>query len=508
MDFGREAPQCPGHFAGSTADRQGHRGRTGAGPDDGRPAGRNRPPAGKPCCVARHLWRGGRPRGPMAHRPPLCVYRSGHARTPSDARSSRGEPADRHPPRAWPARGQRNADGLAGRGCHGVDRTVRCASYFARRAWLAPGADTARRRVGRLHCPDRTGRRPPCQRAESARGLRRRQQHPLIQPGIIRSERDRSRALRAMRRPARLETPQWLALAWLLVVVALGWHQWRFWQAPRLDTDVSALLPQDERASIVQRATRQLGEQGERRVVVTLGATEWRVAQMAASAFDQSLTAAHAGLRRAGDGAVAAQALDFYRPWRDALLTDAQRAALRAADVQALVAQALERVHGLNTGQPTAWLADPLNLWPTWWSQREGLTAARPRDGLLWVADGQRDWAVLLYDIEGPAFRFDGTRRWGDALDEAGRMARICVAADGACAPITVLRAGVPVHAEAGAAQGSREMNTIGWGSLAAVIALGWWAFRALRPVVLIVLSLVIGWAAALAAPGRGAGPG
>ncbi|MCW5262272.1 hypothetical protein D5045_19595 [Verminephrobacter eiseniae] len=301
-----------------------------------------------------------------------------------------------------------------------------------------------------------------------------------------------------MRRPARLETPQWLALAWLVVVAALGWHQWRFWQAPRLDTDVFALLPQDERASIVQRATRQLGEQGERRVVVMLGATEWRVAQTAAAAFDQSLTAAHAGLRRAGDGAVAAQALDFYRPWRDALLTDAQRAALRDADVQALVAQALERLHGLNTGQPTAWLADPLNLWPTWWSQRAGLTAARPRDGLLWVADGQRDWAVLLYDIEGPAFRFDGTRRWGDALDEAGRMARICVAADGACAPITVLRAGVPVHAEAGAAQGNREMNTIGWGSLAAVIALVWWAFRALRPVVLIVLSLLIGCAAAL----------
>ena len=60
-----------------------------------------------------------------------------------------------------------------------------------------------------------------------------------------------------MKFPARLGnlgTPQWLALAWLLVVAAIGWHQWQFWQAPRLDTDVFALLPQDEKAPVAQRA--------------------------------------------------------------------------------------------------------------------------------------------------------------------------------------------------------------------------------------------------------------
>ncbi len=71
---------------------------------------------------------------------------------------------------------------------------------------------------------------------------------------------------------------------------------------------------------------RQLGEQGERRVVVMLGAPDWRGAQEAAARFDASVAAAHAGLRRAGDGSVATQSLDFYRPWRDALLTDGQRA--------------------------------------------------------------------------------------------------------------------------------------------------------------------------------------
>jgi len=291
-------------------------------------------------------------------------------------------------------------------------------------------------------------------------------------------------------------TPQWLAVAWLLVVLAIGWHQWQFWHAPKLDTDVFALLPQDEQAPAAQQAMRQLGEQGERRVVVMLGASDWAAVQKAALEFDQSMASSKAGLRRVAEAGLVAQTMDFYRPYRDALLTDAQRQSLRDADASALAGQALQRLHGLSTGQPTSWLNDPLGLWPAWWSQRTGFTAARPRDGLLWVADpdGQRQWAVLLYETEGSAFRLDGQRRWGDALDRAGHAAQ----ASAGKVPIKVLSAGVPLHAEAGAAQGSREMNTIGWGSLAAVIALVWWAFRAARPVALIAVSLLVGCAAAL----------
>jgi predicted exporter len=302
--------------------------------------------------------------------------------------------------------------------------------------------------------------------------------------------------------PWRWSTPQRLALAWLLVVAGIGWHQWQFWHAPRFDTDVFALLPQDEQAPVAQRAMRQVSEQGERRVVVMLGAADWGAVQKAALRFDQSLIAANAGLRRVADAGLAAQVMDFYRPWRDALLTDAQRQALGGTDTQLLTGQALERLHGLGAIQPTSWLADPLGLWPAWWSQRAGLTAARPRDGLLSVPDpdGKRDWAVLLYETEGSAFRLDGDRRWSDALEQAGRAAQAGLGADASVSPLSIVSAGVPLHAEAGAAQGNQEMNTIGWGSLAAVIALVWWAFRAGRTVALIAASLLVGCAAGLSA--------
>jgi predicted exporter len=291
--------------------------------------------------------------------------------------------------------------------------------------------------------------------------------------------------------------PLWLPLLWLLVVAVLGWHQWQFWQSPRLDSDVFALLPQDEQQPAAQRAMKQLAEQGERRVVVMLGGADWERVRQAAQRFDHALQAQQAGLQPVQDVVPSDQVMSFYAPWRDVLLTDAQRAFLPLADASALAAQALGRLHGFSTGQPTTWQADPLGLWSSWWAERGGLTAARPRDGLLWVKESGagREWAVLLYETQGSAFRFDGQRRWADALVHAESAARGDLGAG-----LTVLAAGVPLHAEAGAAQGNQEMNTIGWGSLLAVIALVLATFRAAGPMLLIAVSLVIGCAAGLSA--------
>ena len=43
----------------------------------------------------------------------------------------------------------------------------------------------------------------------------------------------------------RLRGWRWFALAWLLALVGVAWHQWGFWQSPRIDSDILALLPQD-----------------------------------------------------------------------------------------------------------------------------------------------------------------------------------------------------------------------------------------------------------------------
>ncbi len=286
------------------------------------------------------------------------------------------------------------------------------------------------------------------------------------------------------------------ALAWLVIVVIVGAHQWRFWHSNRLDTDVLALLPEDERMPEVAQATRRLVDQASRQIVVMIGAPDDAQARRAVAAWRAALPAgADWQAMPAGDPQALAGAIEFYRPWRDRLLTAAQRQQLADTPPSAWLPAALAALHQPGAGaRLTDWSADPLSLWPQWWTQRGGETLARPRDGELALSVPGFEWRVLAYTTGQPAFALDGLAHHGDAIAAATR------AVAGAVPGARVLAAGVPLHAEAAAVQANREVNTIGWGSLAAVVLLVWLAFRGVRVVVLVALSLVVGTAVALSA--------
>jgi len=285
-----------------------------------------------------------------------------------------------------------------------------------------------------------------------------------------------------------------LAIGWLLVVAGVALHQWHFWQAARLDADVMALLPQDERQPAIGLATQRLADQAARKLVVLLGAPDWPSARRAADRYLAAL-ARHQATLKPGlpDEAQLTAALAQYRPWRDRLLTPAQRQQLQAADPAQLATSALAQLYQPAAGpRLTSWPQDPLGLWPQWWLTRAADTHARPRDGQLWLRADGRDWAVLPLQLQGSAFKLDGAAVLAPVMDAAAAAARREVP------DLRVLAAGVPLFAEAAATQTSREMSVIGLGSLAAVLLLVWLSFRSLRPILLVGLSLVIGCAAAL----------
>ncbi len=299
------------------------------------------------------------------------------------------------------------------------------------------------------------------------------------------------------RAPAAARLPPALGLVWLLVVLVVLAHQWTFWHADRLDSDVLALLPQDEQSPNLSRATRQIADSASRSIVVLVGAKDASAAMAAARRFDD--------VWRARDGALASgaapslgtarEAVDALLPWRDRLLTSAQRERLQRAAPAALAETALASLHQPGAGMRlTEWRADPLGLWPQWWSQRLAGTPARLRDDLPAFRADDMEWVLLSHDVAGSAFALDGNAVHATAL-------RAAEAAALALAPqARVLAAGVPLHAEAAAARASDEINLIGWGSLAAIVALMWLAFRSLWPIVLVVLTLAVGTLAALSA--------
>lgn len=290
---------------------------------------------------------------------------------------------------------------------------------------------------------------------------------------------------------------RWLAVAWLLLVIAVGVHQVRFWSQSRLESDILALLPEDAHDPELAAATRKIADGGARQMVVLLGAADAPQAQAAARAYRANLQAAQRQqpLPFVEDQTMAGwfdAARAFYAPWRDRLLTTAQRERLQQQPEAALANEALTALYGpMGAPRLADWRADPLNLWTGWWQARAAGSGLRfDADGLLHADD--RVWAVLQLETRGSAFRLDGRRVIAAALDDAANAAKRAVP------DVKELRAGVPLHAEAAAVQASVEVNVIGWGSLAAVLLLVWLAFRSLRPILLVALSLLVGTAAAL----------
>lgn len=304
---------------------------------------------------------------------------------------------------------------------------------------------------------------------------------------------------------------RWLAIAWLLVLVGLGVQQWQLWKSEsRIDTDILALLPQDAHDRLLSDVTRRIADVNARQIVVLLGSADATKTKAAEAAFRGAInvergsaplnetapTAAgqSPALREAGtiEGWFD-QARAFYAPYRDRLLTSEQRQRLQSEPADTLAQSALATLYGpMGAPRLTDWGQDPLSLWPQWWQERaQGAGLQMGDDGLL-EADGKH-WAILQYETTGSAFQLDGERHIDLLLDQAA------AAASQKAPGLDVLRAGVPLHAEAAAVQANWEINTIGWGSLAAVLLLVWLAFRSLRPILLVGASLLIGCGVALA---------
>lgn len=282
---------------------------------------------------------------------------------------------------------------------------------------------------------------------------------------------------------------------WLTCVLAVALHQCQFWQQDRLETDLFALLPADERQAGSERALRTLSDVASRQIVVLVGAPQWDQARRAAERFDADWRALDASLDAAPsfDAAAAEQAVQALRPWRDRLLEPEQFDRLRDTPAAALAAEALSALHQPGpAGRLSPWVADPLGLWPRWWARRAAQNPLRPRDGWLAGEAEGRHWILLARQTRGSAFSMSGARPHGQALDRAEQGLRESQP------EVQVLRAGVPLHAEAAAAQGSAEISLIGWGSLGAVLALVWAGFRSLRPILCVALSLAVGVAVAL----------
>jgi predicted exporter len=286
---------------------------------------------------------------------------------------------------------------------------------------------------------------------------------------------------------------------WLLVVcAALVYLGIRVSNGLELQSNVLALLPRAEQDSLVQRAQDRITAIFSRRVVLLVGHRDPARAHEAGHVIATSLkeSGITVSVTAALDPETQRRLAAFYFPFRQGLLSDADRAQLRAGKGEALVNRALSLVYGPGGIVDARLLArDPFMLMPSFFTSLP-LPQSRltPEDGLLTVHDGDMTYAFVSAVLDGDAFSTAFQEKFDRFLDR--QLTDLVRAAP----DLVVLRAGAIFYAQESAKAASGEISTIGLVSLLGTVALIVIVFRALRPIVLSVLAIGVGIICAFAA--------
>ncbi|WP_136069322.1 MMPL family transporter [Modicisalibacter radicis] len=272
-------------------------------------------------------------------------------------------------------------------------------------------------------------------------------------------------------------------LAWLWAAILAGCALLLAWQLRDglpSDTRLTALLPEDRQAPLIERASAQLGRPFENRFVLLLTADDLP-ATSAALAERLSGLPDLARLDWRDVDLADADPRETLGAYRYRLLTPALQAAIDADGGAALVEPALERLFSpLGSPQP---VRDPFGLLERWLDAQDD-TRIEPWQGLLTVRDdaGTRH-ALLIGKLAGSPYALSAQQALGEQL----------AAFERAHPQAELLHSGLIFHAAAGARQARHEITTIGLGAFAGLIVILLTVFRSPRTLAALLLPLAGG---------------
>ncbi len=236
--------------------------------------------------------------------------------------------------------------------------------------------------------------------------------------------------------------------AWLAVVLAAALYlALRLVAGVEFQTDLTALLPQEERDPAVQRAKAHASEAFGRRIVLVIGHADRAKAREAGAEMAQALR--HSGLTESlvyelqGDGLRKTGELLF--PYRFGLLTDADRQRLQQGRGQEIVTRTLATLYGpVGFADARLLREDPFLLLPTYLMSRASpLTRLSPDDGILSVVDGGKTYVLISAHLNDNIFAMSVQDRFVDIVDAAA------AALKAKTPDLEILRAGAVFYARA-----------------------------------------------------------
>ncbi len=261
---------------------------------------------------------------------------------------------------------------------------------------------------------------------------------------------------------------------------------------PTINADLMDLLPQAERDVVVEDAVSLVNKRFERRIVMLVGADDFKTAKTAAKSVAKRLTESgkFQDLRLDHDPDLIRHVISFYLPLRFQMLDDLARNQLRAGNEAAFEHAVLMRYFNPQSAINSSLIEkDPLFLLPRFLEQRATEADGRPEleDGYLTVKSGDKFYILLTGDLSGSPFSISLQRQLmpllGDIRTDLPRQFQSA----------TFLMAGTLPFAAAGTNSAIDETSTVGLGSLLGIILILIAIFRSPRPFVLTSVSIVLG---------------
>lgn len=282
------------------------------------------------------------------------------------------------------------------------------------------------------------------------------------------------------------------AFAWALVVaIACAMLVFQLHRGVELQTDMTALLPAQERDGLVQGAKERVTRILAQRVFVLVGDRDRASAREAGATLAKAL--GDSGMTRTVTYRIRSDSLKalgaMYFPYRSGLLSDADRARLQQNQGAQIVDRAIASVYGPSSIADVNLLRhDPFLLMPEYLGNLP-TPAARfsPDDGVLSMRDHDRTWVLLIAELNGNVYSGAFQERFISTFDAAERRLR-------ATTPdLQILRVGAIFYAQAGAKSATDETTRLSIVSIVGTIALILIVFRSLRALWLTLLAIGVG---------------
>ena len=280
----------------------------------------------------------------------------------------------------------------------------------------------------------------------------------------------------------------WLWL-WLVLVLALAsFSTWQWLQAPRLNTDMMALLPNANHDPYVAKASQTFSTYWTQQVAFLVGAPSAETSAAEALALSLSLknSALFEDVIAKQDPQFQQQWFEFYYPHRFQLLAEKHQQALDDNEPDVLWQDFQRQLYSSTSSNLSQQIQqDPLLLFPQW-ALSLSSNPGQNFNGVIQFQHDNQFYSLVRAQLKESPFALSYQQAFKSLLQEINTHFT-------SHSDRSVIHTGVIFHAINGAEQAQQEVSLFGLVSLVGILVLVYFAFFSFLPLVLSLLAISTG---------------